>query len=132
MRINLTSVTVDDQQKALRFYTEVLGFVKEKDLPAGEFRWLTVSSPEGAHGVELLLEPSAFPPARTYQQALREAGIPATSFGVENMQAEYERLRKLGVELTSPPAQHDWGYSAVFSDTCGNLIGLHQPTLPAK
>jgi predicted enzyme related to lactoylglutathione lyase len=132
MKINLTSVMVDDQQKALRFYTEVLGFVKEKDVPVGEFRWLTVSSPEGVHGVELLLEPSAFPPARAYQQALREAGIPATSFAVENMQAEYERLRKLGVEFTSAPTQHDWGVSAVFNDTCGNLIALHQSTPPAR
>ena len=126
MRIKITSVFVDDQQEALTFYTEVLGFVKKTDLPAGEFKWLTVVSPEGPDDLELLLEPNATPAAKTFQKAIHEAGIPATSFFVDDVQAEYERLEKLGVMFTMKPTTTDWGTLAVFDDTCGNLINLHQ------
>jgi predicted enzyme related to lactoylglutathione lyase len=126
MRIELMSVMVVDQAKALQFYTEVLGFVKKVDLPAGEGRWLTVVSPEGPDGVQLLLEPTQFPAARTYQQALYQAGIPATSFGVEDCQGEYERMTRLGVVFRSKPTRTGPVTGAVFDDTCGNLIGLHQ------
>jgi len=126
MRISFASVFVSDQDRALAFYTDVLGFVKKTEVPAGEFRWLTVVSPEDPDGVELLLEPDDNPAARTFQRAIREQGIPATSFGVADVRAEHERLRALGVEFTSPPAEAAWGISAVLDDTCGNLIQLHQ------
>jgi predicted enzyme related to lactoylglutathione lyase len=126
MRIILSSVMVDDQDKALQFYTEVLGFTVSKDVKAGEYRWLTVASPEGPEGVELLLEPNAFPPARVFQQALREAGIPATSFASTDINAEYERLTAKGVVFKAPPKQESWGSSAMFDDTCGNWIHLAQ------
>jgi catechol 2,3-dioxygenase-like lactoylglutathione lyase family enzyme len=126
MKINLTSVMVDDQAKALRFYTEILGFVKKHDIPmGGEHRWLTVVSPESS-AVELLLEPMAFPPAQTFQKALREAGIPATSFGIDDCQKEYERLTKLGVVFRTKPTKAGPATTAVFEDTCGNLIGMHE------
>src|SRR4051812_49128626 len=99
MQIKLASVTVEDQDSALRFYTTVLGFVKKTDIPMGEFRWLTVSSPEGVEGVELVLEPMGFPPAKTYQKALFDAGIPATAFITNNIHAEYERLKEHGVRF---------------------------------
>jgi len=126
MKIILTSVMVDDQDKALKFYTEALGFVKKNDIPMGEARWLTVVSPEGPDGVELLLEPMGFPPARTYQKALFEAGIPLTSFAVDDIQKEYERMKKLGVAFKSAPTKMGPVTIAVFEDTCGNLIQMAQ------
>jgi catechol 2,3-dioxygenase-like lactoylglutathione lyase family enzyme len=124
MRINLTSVFVDDQEKALRFYTEVLGFVKKHDQPVGEFRWLTVVSPEGPGDVELLLEPNANPAAKTYQAALLSQEIAAASFGVDDVAAEYERLRARGVTFRKPPMEMGPATIAVFEDTCGNLIQI--------
>ncbi|HKQ91746.1 MAG TPA: VOC family protein [Blastocatellia bacterium] len=126
MKIILTSVMVDDQEKALKFYTEVLGFVKKNDIPLGEDRWLTVVSPEGPDDVELLLEPMGFPPARTYQKALFEAGIPLTSFAVDDIHKEYERMTKLGVVFKTAPTQMGPVTIAVFEDTCGNLIQMAQ------
>jgi predicted enzyme related to lactoylglutathione lyase len=131
MKIKLTSVMVDDQDKALKFYTEVLGFVKKSDIPAGEFKWLTVVSPEGPDDVELLLEPMGFPPARTFQKALFEAGIPSTAFAVEDIEQEYERLKKLGVVFSMEPTKTGSVTAAVFDDTCGNLIQLYQ-VLPLR
>jgi len=126
MKIKLTSVMVGDQHQALTFYTEVLGFVKKKDIPMGEFRWLTVASPEAPDDIELLLEPMGFPPAKTYQQALFEAGIPLTAFAVDDIQKEYERMKKLGVVFRSEPTKMGPTTVAVFDDTCGNLIQLYQ------
>jgi predicted enzyme related to lactoylglutathione lyase len=126
MKIKLTSVMVDDQDKALKFYTEVLGFVKKYDIPMGEARWLTVVSPEGPDDVELLLEPMGFPPAKTYQKALFEAGIPSASFAVEDVSKEYERMRKLGVVIKTAPTKMGPVTIAVFEDTCGNLIQMAQ------
>jgi predicted enzyme related to lactoylglutathione lyase len=126
MRIRITSIPVDDQEKALRFYTGKLGFVKKTDIPVGEYRWLTVVSPEEENGVELLLEPMGFEPAKVYQKALFDTGIPYTSFAVEDMQKEKERLEKLGVEFTSPPEKVGTVTIAVINDTCGNLIQLVQ------
>jgi catechol 2,3-dioxygenase-like lactoylglutathione lyase family enzyme len=130
MRIKLCSIFVDDQAKALRFYTEVLGFVKVLDIPVGEFRWLTVRSADGGD-TELSLEPNANPAARTYQQALLEQGIPATAFEVDDVQAEFERLKRQGVEFTSAPKQMGPVTMAVLIDTCGNLIQLYQPPAQA-
>jgi catechol 2,3-dioxygenase-like lactoylglutathione lyase family enzyme len=135
MKIKLTSVFVDDQDKALEFYTEVLGFVKEADFPAGGARWLTVVSPEGPDDIELLLEPDENPaidsPARRFKKALFEAGIPFTAFAVEDIQGEYERLKELGVKFISEPTTYPENpagpvTAAVFDDTCGNLIMLYQ------
>jgi predicted enzyme related to lactoylglutathione lyase len=126
MRIKLSSVMVDDQDKALKFYTEVLGFAKKEDIPAGEARWLTVVSPEAPDGVELLLEPNSNPAAKTYQRALFEQVIPLTAFCVEDIQSEYERLQKLGVVFASEPRNMGTATIAVFGDTCGNLIQLYQ------
>ncbi|MFG2815620.1 VOC family protein [Streptomyces sp. NPDC004673] len=126
MRINLASVFVDDQENALRFYTEVLGFVKKADVPLGEYRWLTVVSPEQPDGTELLLEPDAHPAAKPYTSALRGDGIPATSFAVDDVRAEYDRLRKLGVRFTQEPVAAGPVTIAVLDDTCGNLIQLAQ------
>jgi predicted enzyme related to lactoylglutathione lyase len=126
MKIILTSVMVDDQEKALKFYTEVLDFVKKNDIPMGEARWLTVVSPEGPDGVELSLEPIGFPPARTYQKALFEAGIPLTSFAVDDIQKEYERMKKSGVAFKSAPTKTGPAPIGVFEDTCGNLIQMAQ------
>lgn len=126
MKIELSSLLVDDQAKALKFYTEVLGFVKHMDIPAGEHRWLTVVSPEATGGAQLVLEPNVFPPAKTYQKALVDAGIPATSFAVADCQKEYERLSKLGVVFRQKPTQAGPVTIAVFEDTCGNLIQMHQ------
>lgn len=127
MRIGLSSVFVDDQTKALAFYTEKLGFRKKADVPVGEHRWLTVVAPEGDEGVELVLEPLAFPPAKTYQQALFEAGIPATAFISEDVRAEYQTLRSRGVRFRGEPTETAGAVVVVFEDTCGNLIGLVQP-----
>jgi catechol 2,3-dioxygenase-like lactoylglutathione lyase family enzyme len=126
MKIRHTSVMVDDQEKALKFYTDVLGFVKCNDIPLGEFKWLTVVSPEGPNDIELLLEPMGFPPARTYQKALFEAGIPAAVFAVDDIQKEYERMSKLGVVFRSEPTKMGSVTVAVFEDTCGNLIQIAQ------
>lgn len=134
MKIKLTSVFVDDQEKALRFYTEVLGFVKKQDVPAGGARWLTVVSPEGPDDLELLLEPNGNPAvqingqpaAAAFQRALYEAGIPYTSFFVEDLNKEYERMKKLGVTFIMEPTKTEWGFQAIIDDTCGNLIMLAQ------
>lgn len=126
MKIKLNSVLVDDQDKALKFYTEVLGFIKKNDIPAGEARWLTVVSPDAPDDVELLLEPIGFPAARTYQKALFEAGIPLTAFAVEDIQKEYERMKGLGVVFGMEPTKAGPATLAVFNDTCGNLIQLYQ------
>src|ERR671914_547343 len=117
---------VDDQEKALRFYTDVLGFVKKTEFPVGEHRWLTVVSPEDPDGVELLLEPSEHPAAKPFKQALVEDGIPFTSFGVEDVKAEHARLEGLGVKFTQPPTTFGDVTTAVFDDTCGNLIQIAQ------
>lgn len=128
IKISVTSVFVEDQEKALRFYTDVLGFLAKRDIPAGDARWLTVVSPAEPDGVELLLEPNGNPIATTYQRALHEAGIPATTFAVDDIQAEFERLTKLGVTFTTEPTPSGPVITAVIDDTCGNLIGLHQVT----
>jgi predicted enzyme related to lactoylglutathione lyase len=127
MKITLASIFVDDQDRALDFYTSVLGFQKKHDIPMGQFRWLTVTSPEGAEGVELVLEPMAFAPARTFQQALFEAGIPATAFTTSDIAAEYRKLKALGVKFRGEPANMGPVIVALFEDTCGNLINLVQP-----
>jgi catechol 2,3-dioxygenase-like lactoylglutathione lyase family enzyme len=127
MKITLTSVMVDDQAKAQKFYTEVLGFVTKMDIPMGEYRWLTLISPEGADGVELLLEPNEHPAAQVFQKALFDDGIPATSFESVDIQKEYERLKALGVVFKMEPTQAGPVIIATFEDTCGNLIQMHQP-----
>jgi catechol 2,3-dioxygenase-like lactoylglutathione lyase family enzyme len=127
IRITVASVFVEDQRKALAFYTDVLGFVKKREIPLGEASWLTVVSPGDPDGVELLLEPNANPIARTYQKALFEAGIPATTFAIDDIHAEYARMVKLGVVFQGEPVQAGEIVNAVLNDTCGNLIGLHQP-----
>ncbi|MCF2531652.1 VOC family protein [Yinghuangia soli] len=124
MRIHLTSVFVDDQDKALRFYTDVLGFVKKHEIPLGAARWLTVVSPEAPDGTELLLEPNGHPAVKPYTSALVEDGIPAASFAVDNVQAEYERLTARGVTFTQEPLAMGTVTTAVFDDTCGNLIQI--------
>jgi catechol 2,3-dioxygenase-like lactoylglutathione lyase family enzyme len=124
MRIVVTSVLVDDQDKALRFYTEVLGFVKKTEVPLGEFRWLTVVAPDDPDGTELVLEPDQHPAAGPFKRALVEDGIPFTSFGVEDVYAEYERLRAAGVRFTQPPVDMGPVITAVLDDTCGNLIQI--------
>jgi catechol 2,3-dioxygenase-like lactoylglutathione lyase family enzyme len=126
MRIKLSSVMVDDQDKALEFYTEVLGFVKKTDIPVGEFKWLTVVSPEAPDEVELLLEPNGNPAAKTFQKALFEQGIPLTAFAVDDVQKEYERLKGLGVAFHTAPTPAGPTTIAVFEDTCGNLIQIYQ------
>ena len=126
MKIILTSVFVDDQAKALKLYTEQLGFVKKHDVPAGQFRWLTVVSPDDQNGTELLPEPNAIPAAQTYQKAIFEEGIPATSSGVSDIRAEHERLKGLGVRFTMEPTRMDSVTIARFDDTCGNLIQIQQ------
>jgi len=126
VKIVLTSVFVDDQQKALRFYTEKLGFVKKNDIPLGEHSWLTVVGPEDPDGVELLLEPDAHPAARPFKQALVDDGIPCASFGVDDVNAVYERLKQAGVVFTQPPVSMGPVTTAVLDDTCGNLIQLMQ------
>jgi catechol 2,3-dioxygenase-like lactoylglutathione lyase family enzyme len=124
MRIVVTSVLVDDQEKALRFYRDVLGFVTKHDVPLGEYRWLTVVSPHDPEGTELLLEPDAHPAAKPYKQALVDDGIPFTSFGVADVHATYERLSALGVRFTQPPTAMGTVTTAIFDDTCGNLIQI--------
>ena len=124
MRINLSSVLVDDQDKALRFYTEVLGFAKKTEVPLGAHRWLTVVSPEDPDGVELVLEPDQHPAAQVFKDALAEDGIPFTSFAVDDVKREYERLSKLGVRFTQEPVASGNVTTAVLDDTCGNLIQI--------
>ena len=124
MRINVASVLVDDQDKALRFYADVLGFVKKTEVPLGEARWLTVVSPEEPEGTELLLEPDAHPAAKPFKQALVADGIPFTSFAVDDVRSEFERLRGLGVRFTQEPLETENITTAVFDDTCGNLIQI--------
>jgi predicted enzyme related to lactoylglutathione lyase len=126
MKIGLTSVLVDDQDKALKFYTEVLGFIKKTEVPMGEHKWLTVVSPEARDGVELVLEPCGFAPAKVYQKALFDAGIPLTSFQVQDVQQEYERMQKLGVKFSMKPTKMGPVTVAVFDDTCGNNIQIAQ------
>ncbi|HJV14491.1 MAG TPA: VOC family protein [Propionibacteriaceae bacterium] len=124
MRIYITSVLVDDQEKALQFYTDVLGFVKKTDLPLGDARWLTVLSPENAEGPELALEPDSHPAARPFKEALMADGIPITSFAVDDVDAEFQRLTDLGVQFTQKPLEMGGVTTAVFDDTCGNLIQI--------
>ncbi|MGW1887344.1 VOC family protein [Streptomyces sp. NPDC001970] len=125
MKIHLTSVFVDDQAKALRFYTEILGFVKKHDVPVGEKdRWLTVVSPDEPGGTELLLEPAGHPVVKTYRDTLVKDGIPLAQFAVDDVKAEYERLRGLGVRFTQEPLEMGAVTTAVFDDTCGNLIQI--------
>ncbi len=124
MRINVTSVFVDDQDKALAFYTDVLGFMKKTDVPAGEHRWLTVVSPESSDGVELLLEPDAHPAAKVFKEALVADGIPFTSFAVDDVHAEFDRLSAKGVTFVQPPTQMGPVTTAVLDDTCGNLVQI--------
>ena len=126
VKIVLTSVMVDDQEKALRFYTEKLGFVKKHDIPLGEHKWLTVVAPGDPDGVELVLEPDGHPAAKPFKHALVEDGIPFTSFGVKDVNAEYERLKQAGVQFTQPPVSMGPVTTAVLDDTCGNLIQLMQ------
>jgi catechol 2,3-dioxygenase-like lactoylglutathione lyase family enzyme len=127
MQIKFVSVMVRDQDAALRFYTSILGFEKMADLPMGEYRWLTVTSPDGIVGVELVLEPMGFPPAQTYHQAMFEAGIPALALITRDIHADYDRLTKLGVKFRGEPQNMGVITTVMFEDTCGNLINLVQP-----
>ena len=126
MKIVVTSVMVDDQEKALQFYTNKLGFVKKEDIPMGPYRWLTVVAKSSPDGVELLLEPDEHPAAKPFKQALVDDGIPAATFGVDDLQAEYDRLIGQGVEFTQPPVDMGPVSTAVLDDTCGNLIQIAQ------
>jgi catechol 2,3-dioxygenase-like lactoylglutathione lyase family enzyme len=128
MKIKLTSVFVDDQDKALKFYTGTLGFVKKHDVPVGQFKWLTVVSPEEPNGTELLLEPSDNPATKTFKKAIFEQGITAAAFAVDDIQQEYARLKKLGVEFTMEPTNMGQTTAAAFNDTCGNLIQIYEVT----
>ena len=127
MQITLSSILIENQDRALRFYTEVLGFEKRHDVPLGQYRWLTLTSPEGASGVELVLEPMDFPPARVYQKALYDAGIPATAFISTDINAEVQRLKARGVRFRGEPTKMGSVTAVLFEDTCGNLINLVQP-----
>jgi glyoxylase I family protein len=127
MKITLNSIFVENQDRALAFYTRVLGFQQSKDIPLGEFRWLTLVSPEGHSDVELVLEPNANPIAKTYQESLFQQGIPITAFEVDDIEAETTRLKKAGVKFTIEPTQAGTVKIAVFADTCGNLIQIYQP-----
>ena len=124
MRINLASVLVDDQEKALRFYTEILGFQEKANVPLGEHRWITMVSPEDPDGTELVLEPDEHPAAKPFKKALVADGIPFTAFAVDDVRAEHERLRGLGVRFTQEPADMGPVTTAVLDDTCGNLIQI--------
>jgi predicted enzyme related to lactoylglutathione lyase len=126
MKVRLTSITVDNQEKALAFYTSQLGFVKKTEIPMGEHKWLTVVAADEQDGVEVVLEPLGFAPAKTYQQALFAAGIPATAFYTNNLDEEYERLQNSGVVFSMPPTVMGAVKLAVFDDTCGNHIQLYQ------
>ncbi len=126
LKIKLSSIFVGDQDKALKFYTEILGFEKKADIPLGEFRWLTVVSPEGPADVELALEPNILEPVKIYQSKLLEMGIPINAFEVNDLQSEFERLKKLGVQFTVDPTKSVGSIMAIFNDTCGNLIQIYQ------
>lgn len=126
MKIKLASIFVDDQDKALKFYTEVLGFVKKTEFPVGDAKWLTVVSPEEPDTVELVLEPNGNPASIKFQKAIFEQGIPATAFQVDDIEEEYARMEKLGVVFTMKPTQTPGPTIAVFDDTCGNLIQIYQ------
>lgn len=128
LRMHVMSVMVDDQRKALAFYTDVLGFVKRTEIPMGEVSWLTVVSPHAPNGMELSLEPDSHPAARPFKQALVEDGIPFTSFAVDDVQAEYERLSAKGVRFTQPPTNLGPVIVATLDDTCGNLLQIAQLT----
>ena len=128
MQLKFLSVTVKDQDAALQFYTDILGFRKMADIPMGTFRWLTVVSPDGIEGVELVLEPNDFPPTQTYQKALFDSGKPAIALISKDIVADYNRLKKLGVIFRGEPKNLGAITSVVFEDTCGNLINLVQPT----
>jgi glyoxylase I family protein len=127
MKIKLSSIMVENQATALAFYTDVLGFKKSKDIPVGEFRWLTVFSPDSYHDVELVLEPNANPAAKTFQEAMFKQGIPLAAFEVDDIEVEANRLRSHGVKFTMDPKQQGPVKLAIFSDTCGNLIQMYQP-----
>ncbi len=127
MRIKLTSIMVDDQDKALKFYTEIFGFQKKHEIPVGEYKWLTVVSPEGPNDIELSLEPNANPAAKAFQQAMFAQSIPLAAFEVADIQKEYARMKVLGVVFTKEPANVGPVTIAICSDTCGNLIQLYQP-----
>ena len=127
MRLRLTSIMVDDQTKALKFYTDILGFRKKHEFPAGEYRWITVVSPEGPDELELSLEPNANPAGRTFQEAMFKQGIPVAAFETRDIAGDYQRLISLGVVFTQPPTSMGAVTGAVFSDSCGNLIQLYQP-----
>ena len=127
MKIKLTSIMVDDQAKAIRFYTEVLGFKKKHDIPMGEFRWLTVVSPDAPDDAELSLEPNANPAGRVFQEAMFAQGIPVAAFEVEDAAAEYARLKSKGVAFTKEPTRMGPVTIAILADTCGNLIQIYQP-----
>jgi catechol 2,3-dioxygenase-like lactoylglutathione lyase family enzyme len=126
MQLKFISVLVKDQEAALKFYTKKLGFVKMTDISLGEYRWLTVVSPDGVEGVELLLEPMGFPPAQVYQKALFDAGVPITAMISRDIQAEVQRLKLLGVVFRGEPQEAGWGTNVLFEDGCGNLINLVQ------
>lgn len=126
IKIHVTSVPVSNQDKALKFYTEKLGFIKKTEVPMGEHKWLTVVSPNEQNGVELLLEPMGFEPARVYQKALKDAGIPYTSFMVADLDNEYERLSSIGVKFSMEPKEMGPVKIAILDDTCGNNIQLAQ------
>ncbi len=126
MKIKLSSVYVDNQEKALKFYTEKLGFIKKTDIPAGEFRWLTVVSPEDQNGTELVLEPDSNPASKEFKRALFDSGIPLTSFEVEDVEKEFMKLRAAGVEFAAEPVDIGTVKVAVLNDTCGNLIQTYQ------
>jgi len=128
MQVKFVSVLVDDQDKALKFYTEVLGFRKQSDIPMGEYRWLTVVSPDGVDGSEVVLEPMAFGPAKAYQKALFEAGIPATAFISSDIDVEYRKLKARGVKFRGEPKSMGPVKVVLFEDGCGNLVNLAQPS----
>jgi predicted enzyme related to lactoylglutathione lyase len=127
MKIKLTSLYVDDQEEALRFYTDILGFVKKGDVRNGDYRWLTVASPEEPDGIELQLALNDNPATKAYQQAMFQQSQPAAMFHTDDLQRDYDRLTVLGVTFTVPLMSEDWGSMAVLDDTCGNLIQLTQP-----
>src|SRR5579885_3450860 len=131
MRIKLTSLMVEDQDKALKFYTEVLGFRKKHDIPVGEYRWITVTSPEGHNDQELALEPKENQAGKTFQQAMFSQKIPLAAFEVADIAAEHARLKSAGVMFTTDPTPAGPVTIAVFSDTCGNLIQIYQPSAQA-
>ena len=131
MKVKLTSLFVTDQAKALDFYTKTLGFVKKQDITAGNYRWLTLVSPEEPEGTQVVLEPNQNPAAKTYQESIFKQGVPLTMFFVDNLQGEYQRLQRLGVKFTMPPTKTPGSTIARFDDTVGNLIQLTQLTNPS-